>query len=405
MSRLVLKPRHYLGLLLSVAVILAALWWTRPRGEAVLAPTPPMRVQTAHVTRRDLLPVERIIGRLQPARRATLRFEVAGRVVTRPVEPGQTVAAGDALLSLEAADYRDRLAQARAALSQEQAGAARDRRLLTLAERNAALAAREVERLQRLGKQSLASRSGLDAASQKALQLEAEVARLHYSVQTAPARLSDRQAVVDRAERDLARTTLRAPFAGLVNRVEVEVGDVVGANQTVLTLIDTGSLDAYLEVPGEVARALQLGQAVALRVGQAAGKSAGKSAEQPIHRSAYQGHIVALQTDPDPATRTHALRVRLDDPATGLLPGMLVTARLPLLPLAGAMVVPVSAVLHEGGHSYVFRVADGRVHRIEVELGRREDDVQVIEAGVSVGERVVTDGVGVLADGQPVEAL
>jgi len=379
-----IAARHTLLLLLSATVVVALLFYWRPEPDRELRALPPMRVAATTVERRDLAPVRRVTGRLQPVRRAVLRFEVPGRVVERHVEPGTAVTAGEPLLRLDGGDHTDDLATAEARLAEEKAAVVRDRRLLALAERNIELQAEEVARLERLEAASLASRSLRDEARQRLLQLETDAARLRYSVETAEARLAQRRAALQRARRDMERTVLTAPFDGLVNTVYLDVGDYASGNTESVELIDRAELDLYVEVAGEVAAALTPGQRLTVQ-----------TTEGP-----RSGRLVALQQEPDQETHTHPMRIRID--GTGLLPGALAEAQLPLAPLHDVAVVPVTAVLHEEGRSYLFWIRGGGLERVPVVTGRRVGERYALTDGIATGARIVARDVAALADGQAV---
>jgi RND family efflux transporter MFP subunit len=344
----------------------------------------PPRVEAVTVQIRDIQPYDPVTGRLRPRRAAALHFEVQGNLAQRLVEPGQRVAQGELLLQLENGDYQDAVTDASARLIEEEAAVRRDGSLLKLASENFVLAKREFERIERLGRDSLASESRRDETRQRVLQSSSEQARLAYSVETGEARLAMRKSRLERALRDLERTRLKAPFDGTVNQVQVYLGDRVDASRVVLELIQDDELDLYVEVAGSTAAALRLGQQV----------------EVVAEERQLGGTVVALQLDPDPRTYTHPVKVRIA--GEGLLPGMLATARLPLRSQPGVRVVPLSALLRENGRDYVFVVNGERLERRAVELGIRHGSAQVILAGLDADESVVARDVAALSDGQRV---
>ncbi len=384
-------PKKYLLiLLLGIGLAIALLIWTKPARQVDLKETQPTHVAVVEVKTRDLAAIDTVTGRLQASRKAVLQFELAGQVAERKVEPGQQVEVGQVLLSLSAGDYEDALAEAKAQLEQERAGSARDRQLLILAERGKGLQAQAVERFERLGRTALASKAQIDEARARLLQLQADEARLRYSVDTAQATIRQREAALSRAARNLERTRLKAPFGGIVNAVNVQAGDSVAPNIPAVELLNVEHLDLYVEVTGATAAALTLSQKVKVRVDvqDAPGETAGE--------------VVALQPDPNLTTHTHSVRLRM--PGQGLLPGALAVVELPLLPLRNALVVPVSAIEQNEGRAYVFTVRNGIARRIEVKPGTRVGDLQVLIAGVQVGEKIVARDVAALTDGERVVA-
>jgi RND family efflux transporter MFP subunit len=372
------------NLLIALAGLAVLLWLTRPEKAPELGKASALHVSVAAVRKHDLEPFETVSGRLEPMRKAMLHFEISGQMRERSVEPGQVVGAGTLLLALEAGDFQDALDSAEARLELESSSIARDRELLKLAKRNRQLQKNEVNRLETLGRDSLISKSLLDEARIKLLQLDSEVAQLNNSVDTAAARLDLLKAERNRAERNLLRTRLHAPFAGIVNAVEVQVGDYVTPNEAVLELIDISELDLYVEVRGELAQALSQGQEVKVLASE----------------HVLTGRIVALQTDPDPVTFTHALRVRL--PGGSVRSGMVAQVQLPLKPLEQVIAVPVTAVLQDEGRSYVFRVMDAVLQRTEVNVGRRVGDLLVLQDALNVDDLIVVRDVAALSDGQHV---
>jgi len=380
--------KFLLFLLLVVIALVIVLISTRPVKQPALQAPPPVRVETTAVRRMDLQPQRELTGYLRPARKSTLHFELSGRVVARLVEAGDAVAAGALLLRLEDGDYRDAVAEAEARLAEERAAVARDRRLLAFVEDNRALQRREVRRLEQLGEESLASESKLDEARQRLLQLRAEEEKLRYSVATAESRLALREAALRRAARNLARTRLEAPYEAVVNQVFLEEGDYVSPATAAVEIVRLDALDLYLEAGAEVAAALRAGQRVQVFV----------------DASSRTGRVVAVQQDPDPRTFTHAIRIRV--PGAGLLPGRPARALLPLKPLSGVLVAPVSAVLRDDGKAFVFVVSkEGRLVRRRVLPGERIGDLQVLREGVAAGEVLVARDVALLSDGQQVNPV
>lgn len=369
------------------AATLALLEATEPDLQPRLRAEPPARVEVAPVERRTVRPVETVVGRLEPVRRANLRFEVAGQVAERAVEPGQRVEQGALLLRLQDGDFRDAVAEAAAQLAIEREGVARDRQLLTLAEEQMELQAGEVRRLERLGADSLVARSQLDEARQRLVQLRAEVARLRHSVDTAQARVALRRAALDRAQRNLDRTRLRAPFAGVVNDVAVQVGDYVSSNQPALELLDLDALELHLEVRAAVAAAQELGAPVTVQ-----------TEDGPV-----EGRIVALQRHPDPSTFTYGLRVRVSGGETRS--GRIARARLFLPRLEDVLTVPAASLVYDEGAAYVLTVEQGRLRRVPVRLGPRVGDDQVVYGELSPGGLIVARDAAALAAGQQVRPV
>lgn len=374
----------YLLIILALSALLTALiFWTGPQSRATLQPRPPQHVLTSEVRAIDFQPMTRSIGQLQPKRRSHLQFEVSGQLIARHVEPGHKVTAGDVLLEVESGDYEDTVAEARAALQQERDALARDRQLLALMEEQVELQRNEAERIQKLGRDSLASKSNYDSVRQTLLQLEAETARLRHNIDTASARLSQLEAAHSRAKRNLARTQLQAPFAATVDEVSVEVGDYVTSGQRAAKLVQLDELDLALDVPAPHIDSLSLDQRISLVVDD----------------EEREGRIVALAADPDPRTHTYDVRIRL--PAGDWYPGQLAEARLPGRPYTDAHVVPATAILHSEGNTYVFKVSDSELQRIKVKVLQRYKDWQVVE-GVATGTTVVARDVAALAEGQQV---
>jgi RND family efflux transporter MFP subunit len=378
------KNRLQIYLLLGLLVAGAVLLLTAPDPEPQLQEAAVPRVFVARVDLHDLVPAVTVSGRLEPARKAALHFELSGQIEQRAVEPGQAVAAGDLLLALAAGDYADALAEAEAQLTQESRNISRDRELLKLARKNYALQKNDLARLEQLGAESLVSKSHLDEVRIQLIRLESEVAQLKASTGSADARIALKEAARNRAARNLERTRLVAPFAGTVNTVNAQSGDYVTPSQTVVELVDASALDLYVEVRGDVVQSLAQGQAVAVAV----------------NGREMQGEVIALQLDPDPVTFTHALRVRLA--GNHARPGQVAQVRLPLQAQTGVTAIPATAVLFEEGETFVFRVNHDTLEQVAVELGSRVDQWQVVLQGISPDDIVVTRDVAALSNGQKV---
>ena len=381
---LAIRNHVQLYLLLGLLVAGAVLLWTAPDPEPELQAANVPRVFVARVELHDLVPSETVSGRLDPARKAALHFELSGQVERRAVEPGQSVAAGDLLLALSSGDYADTLAETEAQYVQESRNISRDRELLKLARRNYALQKNDLARLEQLGAESLVSKSHLDEVRIQLIRLESEVAQLKASTGSADARLALKAAARNRAARNLERARLQAPFAGTVNSVHVQSGDYVTPSQTVVELVDAATLDLYVEVRGNVLQSLTQGQAVTVSV---------NGLDLP-------GEVIALQLDPDPVTFTHALRVRLA--GNQARPGQVAQVSLPLQARTGVTAIPSTAVLFEEGNTFIYRILDGTLEQVAVTLGERVDDLQIVLSGIQPDDLIVTRDVAALSDGQTV---
>jgi len=343
------------------------------------------RVQTVIVSAKTLKPTLQVSGRLEPARRANIYFQIPGVVSTVNIEPGQRVRKGEALLSIDAADYQDRLRETEASLQQEITGIERDRELLALATHNEQLSQAEVNRLGKLGSK-LSSQSSLDVAQQKLTQLRGERLRLKFALDTAQQRIAQQTAARDKAQRNVERTTIRSPFDGLVNQVTVDPGDYATTLSGMAVEIIDEQLEARFNLPASVVKGLQPGTNIIVTV---------DSRE-------YSGTLISIQPDPDATTATHPAHISIS--GEELIPGQIALIELPTAAASNAIVAPVTALLNDNGNYSLFVVNQHKLERRSVTPGIRHNGWQQIREGVTAGEVVVARDVAALADGQRVEA-
>jgi RND family efflux transporter MFP subunit len=382
-----IKSRRQIAVLAALFGLAILLLLTAPDKNPELQQAVVPVVQVSTVGLHDLVPTETVSGRLEPARKAALHFELPGQVQARPVEPGQLVQQGEPLLMLLSGDYEDALTEAEAQLAQETFNIQRDQELLKLSRSNYSLQKNDLDRLAKLGEDSLVSKSRLDETRIKLIQLESDVARLKSSVASAESRLALKGAAKNRAARNLERTQLPAPFAGTVNAVNAQIGDYVTPARVVVDLVDATTLDLYAEVRGNVAQSLTQGQVVAVEV----------SGQQ------LPGEVIALQIDPNPETFTHALRVRIS--GNEARPGQVARVQLPLREMSRVTAVPSTALLFDEGRAYVFRLDGDTLEQVEVTPGERVDGLQIVMQGLAASDRVVTRDVSALSHGQQVQVI
>jgi len=328
------------------------------------APQEPLRsVKLVTVSGSDLNVSGEYSGEVRARVESRLGFQVAGKLVQRPAEPGQRVAAGQLLALIDAKDYQ--LAAQAAAAQVVSAQSQRD------------LAAADFKRFEALKAQNFIS--------------GAELERRDATLKAADAQLNQAKAQAQAQSNQAGYARLTATQSGVITGVDAEVGQVVSAGQPVVRLAHDGPRDAVFAVSEAMAMALKVGQTLRATL---------VSTGQPL-----QGKVRELAASADPVTRTYAVKLALE--ASERLPlGSTVNVLATQLPgsQAGVIKLPTSALRQEGTGTvvWVFDAGNMTVNTQPVQVGAVEGNEVVISSGLKPGQQVVSAGVHVLSPGQKV---
>lgn len=200
------------------------------------------------------------------------------------------------------------------------------------------------------------------------------------------------QAMVSVAQKHLADTIVRAPFAGRLGLRRVSLGSLVGPETVITTLDDMHIIKVDFDLPEIYLSRLEPGLKVLAH-----------SAAYPDHE--FSGAVSSVDTRVDPISRSVKVRSVMQNTDGHLRPGMFLTVNL-LNDSIEALVIPERALIPERSVQYVYVVGDNQlVEKRAVQIGRRRPgEVEILE-GLSAGESVIVDGTQKARAGQPVSIL
>ena len=299
-------------------------------------------------------------GDVRPRYETRLSFRLPGQMLARKVEIGQRVQAGQTVAVLDGRDARLAESSARAALAQ--------------AASQATLAQADLKRFTELRARNFISQAEYDRREAQARQATEQVAAA--------------RAQASQAANQVGYTVLAAPHAGVITALEAEAGQVLTAGQTVARLARTDELEIAVSVPEHRLEAFQKANTYEIRMWSAPDKI-------------YRGRLRELSPVADPASRTYAARISVQQEDGALAIGM--TAELRVRSSGDAVAqVPLSALFHRDGRPAVWIVENDRVRLQQVATGEVQGNAVAVTAGLQAGQRIVTAGVNRLTDGQRV---
>jgi RND family efflux transporter MFP subunit len=303
-----------------------------------------------------------ISGSLSPEREAQLRAEVGGSVLQIAAEQGQAVRAGALLARIDDVTTRDQVISARSNVRS--------------AEASAEVAARELQRSERLVAAGAIAERDVESAR-----------RVNVAAQAA---LADARARLATAAQQQANTRVVAPFAGVVSQRAVNAGDVVAPGALLYTVVAPGSMRLEASVPAEQLAQVRVGMPVQFRVNGYGDRE-------------FEGRITRVNPVADPTTRQVRIVASIPNAGSALVGGLFAEGRVASETRDG-IVLPQNAVNEAGLAPTVVRVKGGRAERVSVELGIRDAAAETVEVrtGLAAGDTVLVGAAAGITAGTPV---
>lgn len=232
-------------------------------------------------------------------------------------------------------------------------------------------AERQLDRLQNLVREKVASRQALEEQDVLVKQIAAEL---------------------EVAETRLETMKIKAPFAGRLGVRQISVGSLIRAGEQITTLDDVTPIKVDFNIPELYFASLRQGQTIIARSGVYPGED-------------FEGQIQTIGSRVDPLTRSILIRAQVNNDDGRLRPGMLLRVNL-VRSVDETMVLPEKALVPIRDQQFVYIVNDeNRAVLTEVTIGRRRPGVVEIISGVELGQKVIIDGIVRLRDGVPVSVL
>jgi multidrug efflux pump subunit AcrA (membrane-fusion protein) len=344
------------------------------------------------------------VGSLYPNEEVTVSSEVEGKVEQVMVDVGDRVSVGQPLVKISPAELQLSLDQQRAALRQARArlGLPDDGDDLTdvraaaevkRAAADLADAEQKYQRAKTLYEQGLVPRQSFDEAEARYKASRAAYDLAVQVVENLRAQLAQSRASAALAQKKLADSIIRAPFAGHVKERTVTQGQYLRVQTPVMVIVNTDPLRVRLKVPEKMAAWVRTGQVVTVRV------------EAYPDRS-FSGKISRINPTVDQQTRSFEVEALIDNHDAALKPGFFVKATIPSDQVVDAVFVPQEALVYVYGVYKVLVVDGNTVRETEVKVGDRSgDDVEIVE-GLSEGHQVALPPKGQeLKDGAQIEVV
>ena len=317
---------------------------------------PPQTVTTAVAKYDDWEPTLDAVGSLKALKGTDITPQLAGIVAEIPFESDSEVKEGDLLVKLANED---------------------DVAKLKALQADADLARLNYDRSKKLVKSRAVSQAQLDTAT--------------ATLKSAMAQVAAQQALVDKKE-------IRAPFDGRVGIRLVDIGQYLTAGEKITTLQALDPIYVDFTLSQSNVSKISVGQAVAIQTDAYPGQT-------------FTGKVVALDPKLDTATRNIAVRAELPNPDHKLLPGMFASVKITTGAKEKKLTLPETAITYNPYGETVFLVkkgkpdADGKTpltaqQKFVVTGTTRGDEVAITE-GISEGDTVVASGQLKLKNGTP----
>ena len=374
MKRVLILPALVVLLAIFGAVgLLATAPELEPEAPEPIAPA--VRVMTVQPAPAQLLVHSQ--GTVEPRTESALIPEVAGRVewISPAMVSGGAFAADELLLRIETADYEVDLAQARAVLAQ--------------AEAEEANARFEYSRRVGLAERDLVSRSDIEAAERR--------------LKVAEAALGSAARGAERAERDLARTRITAPYAGIVRSETVDVGQFVARGSEVARLYATDAVEVRLPIGDEQLAFLDLPLAARRELAAEQAPQVTLSARFAGRQLSWTGRIVRTEGEIDPRSRMVHIVARVEQADPPIPVGLFVEADIKGNRVEDVITLPRSA-LRDGNRVLVVDNESRLFFRDVVPLRLYQDQV-LIRSGLTAGEEVCLSPIQTVVEGMIVQRV
>ena len=351
--------RRMIVMLVVLGVVLGGYFWFQQfKGKMIhqflaTMANPPQTVSTVTASTAIWQPQVEAVGSLRAVNGAALSLEVGGVVDQIDFKSGDDVQAGQVLLRLRADDDTAKLAALEASAALAQVNYDRD--------------------VRQLHAQAVA---------------QAVVDSDNYNLKNARAQAEEQRA-------ELAKKTLRAPFAGHLGIRAVDLGQYLNPGTTVVTLEALDPLYVDFTVPQQALNRVEVGQAVTAKIDTFPGQ-------------VFQGKIVAVSPLVDTDSRNVQMRASLPNPDHKLLPGMFATIDIAAGAAESRITLPQTAITYNPYGSTVFLVKEGEhsgtlsARQSFVTTGATRGDQVAVLSGVKPGDVVVSAGQIKLHNGSPV---
>ncbi len=318
---------------------------------------PPVLVQRAEG--HDVVDRIEASGELVAKAEATVAAQVAGEVTGVAADEGSAVERAQVIIEIDPERRQLELENTTASVVQ--------------AEAELEEARREASRIEKLAGRGAVSQAQLDEA-----RTQRRLAR---------SRLVAAKAQLGLAQRALRDASVTAPFAGLVARRTVNVGEFVEVGQELFELVALDPVEVEFHLAEVDSARVAVGQSVEVRVAS-------------FPDEAFDARVTVVSPTIDPDTRTRRVKAELPNPEGRLLPGAFARVDLGVAERSGVVMVPKEAVLQRSDGSVLFRlVGEDRVERLRVEVGLHRGDLVEIRGELGAGDLVVVRGQTGLVDG------
>ncbi|MGB6212864.1 MdtA/MuxA family multidrug efflux RND transporter periplasmic adaptor subunit [Pseudomonas mandelii] len=335
--------------------------------------TGPIPVRVAPAVKGDFPLYYKALGTVTALNTINVRSRVGGELMKISFEEGQMVKAGDLLAEIDPRSYQNALLQAEGTLLQNQAQL-----------KNAQV---DVERYRGLFKEDSIAKQTLDTA-------EALVAQYQGTVKT-------NQAAVNDAKLNLEFTRIRAPITGRVGLRQLDVGNLVAANDTTALAIITQTQ------PISVAFTLPENSLdIVLARYRTGAKLPAEAWDRGDTKLQATGVLQSLDNQIDVTTGTLKFKARYDNRDQALFPNQFVNVHLLADTLKDVVLAPSAAIQFGTNGTFVYAMdGDKKVAIRQLKVGASDGENTVITEGLAPGDRVVLEGTDRLKEGSEVEVV
>jgi membrane fusion protein (multidrug efflux system) len=383
----------------------------------------PPEVTVVTIQPKRLVITTELAGRTSANRVAEVRPQVGGILQKRLFTEGSDVKAGQVLFRIDAAPFqaaydnaaanlavmRKAADRARAALRASLAGVARHQATLDLARTNR-------DRFDELAKEGAVSVIQRDQAMTEAVVAEAAIRAAEAQVESDRAAVAAAEAAIDQAEAaletfriNMGYTAVTAPISGRIGRSGFTEGALLTAHQPA-ALATIQQLDPmYVDLPQSSTEVLRLRRR--LEEGRLNHNEKSSSRVRLILEDGakypLEGTLQFRDVTVDPSTGSVNLRAVFPNPKGILLPGMFVRATVEDGVNPKALLIPQQAVSRDqkGNPQTLIVDAEGKVQQRILTLDRAIGDAWLVSSGLTVGERVIVEGMQKVRPGTSVKVF